>query len=157
MKKMTACTRFAVFFLATIVTNIDGIPQAINKKKNVSLQIDGLKRFQQIDGIGINANTRSWNGKELQPALNLLLDSMHATIWRVIVETVEKWEDTNDNNDPFTFNWDYYNTLYETPKFQKAWDMIHYLNQRGITDKLMINFMGPVPEWMGGKTITPRI
>ncbi|HMI64579.1 MAG TPA: CehA/McbA family metallohydrolase [Cyclobacteriaceae bacterium] len=155
MKKMTSYTRFAAVVLSAIITNSDGISQAINTKENVSLQIDGSKRFQQIDGIGINANTRSWNGNELQPALDLLLDSMHATIWRVIVETVEKWEDINDNNDPFTFNWDYYNKLYETPKFQKAWELIHYLNQHGITDNLMINFMGPVPEWMGKATVTP--
>src|SRR5215212_8351891 len=127
------------------------ICQTAYSNSSIPIKIDGLKRLQQIDGIGVNANTRSWNGKELEPALNLLLDSMHASIWRVIVETVEKWEDVNDNNDPFTFNWDYYNKLYETPKFQKAWDMIRYLNNRGITDKLMINFMGPVPEWMGEK------
>lgn len=121
----------------------------------VNLVIDGSKRLSQLDGIGVNANTRSWNGEELKPALNLLLDSMHASIWRVIVETVEKWEDVNDDSDPFNFNWDYYNKLYETPKFQKAFDMIAYLNAHGITDNLMLNFMGPVPEWMGKKTIKP--
>ena len=31
----------------------------------------------------------------------------------MIVETVEKWENVNDNDDPFSFNWDYYNHLYE--------------------------------------------
>lgn len=133
---------------------------ATSQQKNagaaVSLQIDGAKRLQQIDGIGVNVNTRSWNGKELEPALELLLDSMNATIWRVIVETVEKWEEVNDNSDPFTFNWDYYNKLYETPKFQKVWDMVQYLNERGITDKLMINFMGFAPEWMGVKVIQPK-
>ena len=127
-----------------------------SKPAEVSLQIDGSKRFQQIDGIGINANTSSWNGKELEPALELLLDSMHATLWRVIVETVEKWEDENDNDDPFKFNWAYYNKLYQTPKFRKAWDMIRYLNKRGITDNLMINFMGAVPLWMGGEIVKPQ-
>ena len=132
------------------------LSQTSNSNSIVYVRVDGSKRLTQLDGIGVNANTRSWNGKELEPALNLLLDSMHATIWRVIVETVEKWEDVNDNNDPFTFNWDYYNKLYETPKFEKAWGMIEYLNKQGITDKLMINFMGPVPEWMGKKTIKPE-
>ena len=108
-----------------------------------------------MDGIGVNANTRSWDGEELKPALDLLLDSMHAGIWRVIVETVEKWEDVNDNDDPFNFNWDYYNKLYETPKFQKAFDMIAYLNAHGITNNLMLNFMGPVPGWIG-KNDQPR-
>ena len=120
------------------------------------VRIDGGRTFQKFDGIGVNANTRSWNGKELEGALNLLLDSMHATIWRVLVETVEKWEDVNDNNDPFTFNWQYYNKLYETPKFRKAWEMIKYLNDHGVKDKLMINFMGFAPEWMGEKVIEPN-
>ena len=154
---MASYTRLTILLVVTILININSIfSQKINKEENVTLQIDGLKKMQKIDGIGVNANTRSWNGEELKPALNLLLDSMHLGIWRVIVETVEKWEDVNDNNDPFTFNWDYYNKLYETPKFQKAWDMIGYLNQHGITDKLMINFMGFAPQWMGIKVIKPE-
>lgn len=122
----------------------------------IALEIDAAARFQQIDGVGVNANTRSWNGSELKPAIDLLLDSMNATIWRVIVESVEKWEEVNDNDDPFTFNWDYYNKLYETPKFRKAWEMIRYLNQHGITDNLVINFMGFAPPWMGVKVIAPE-
>jgi O-glycosyl hydrolase len=129
---------------------------AQSNAKTFNIRVDVSKKYQQINGIGVNANTRSWNGDELKPALNLLLDSMHATVWRVIVETVEKWEDENDDNDPFHFNWEYYNKLYETPKFQKAWGMIRYLNSKGITDNLMINFMGPVPAWMGKKTVKPE-
>ncbi len=157
MTKMIVYVRFAILLGATIITNISSsFGQTKHIGANVLLQIDGAQRFQQIDGIGVNANTSAWNGKELEPALNLLLDSMHATIWRVIVETVEKWEDVNDNDDPFTFNWDYYNKLYETPKFKKAWDMIGYLNQHGITDKLLISFMGFAPQWMGVKVIKPE-
>ena len=67
-EKMTLPIRFIALLTAIFITNINSIfSQAINKERNVSLQIDGSKRFQQIDGIGINANTRSWNGKELQP------------------------------------------------------------------------------------------
>jgi O-glycosyl hydrolase len=120
------------------------------------IKIYPSQKFQRIDGFGVNANTGSWNGKELEPALDLLLDSLHATIWRVIVETVEKWEETNDNDDPFVFNWNYYNKLYETEKFRKVWDMISYLNNRGITDRLMVNFMGYAPPWMGIKVIKPE-
>ena len=130
--------------------------QAKNANPEVRFQLDGAKKFQQLDGFGVNVNTRSWTGEELKPALGLLHDSLHATIWRVIVETVYKWEDQNDNNDPFTFNWDYYNELYETPKFQKAWNMIRYMNEQGITDHLMINFMGPIPLWMGGTVVKPQ-
>jgi hypothetical protein len=142
--------RKQILCICIIVFPVFSICQTIN------LRIDGSKKYQQIDGIGVNANTRSWSGNELKPALDLFIDSMRAGVWRVIVESVEKWEDENDNNDPFTFNWDYYNKLYETPKFRKAWEMMRYLNSRGITDNLMINFMGPVPAWMGKKTIKPE-
>ncbi|MEP6735033.1 MAG: CehA/McbA family metallohydrolase [Chryseolinea sp.] len=121
-----------------------------------TLKIDGRRKFQIINGIGVNANTSSWNDKSLEPAIDLLIDSMNATIWRVVVETVEKWEDVNDNKDPFAFNWNYYNKLYETPKFQKVWGMLKYLNDRGITDNLMINFMGFAPQWMGTKVVEPK-
>ncbi|HLT73075.1 MAG TPA: hypothetical protein VKZ75_10505 [Cyclobacteriaceae bacterium] len=117
------------------------------------LRVDGSKEFQQIDGIGVNVNTRSWSASELEDAIALLQDDMNAVIWRVLVETVEGWEEENDDNDPFHFNWEYYDKLYETPKFRKAWDMIAYLNKRGITDKLMINFMGVIPKWMGEEVV----
>ena len=147
IKMVSRAVLFAMLSLASPYETPGQTPDA------VSLQMDGSNRQQQINGFGVNANTRSWNNKELVPALDLLLDSVHATIWRVIVESVEKWEDVNDNDDPFSFNWNYYNALYETPKFQKAWDMIHYLNERGIADNLMVNFMGFAPKWMGNKVI----
>ncbi len=147
--------RIAVLLMSLTMPTINNYGQAATEAESISFQIDVSKKFQQIDGFGVNANTRSWDEKELVPALDLLLDSVNATVWRVIVESVEKWEDTNDNDDPFTFNWDYYNRLYKTPKFQKAWEMIGYLNEHGVTDKLIINFMGFAPQWMGNKVIDP--
>lgn len=130
--------------------------QARKDTTQFDLRIDGSQKFQPIDGIGVNVNTRSWNGTELQEAIELLHDSMNAAVWRVLAETVEKWEEENDDDDPFHFNWAYYDKLYETPKFQKVWDMVAYLNKRGITDKLMINFMGVVPKWMGEEVVKPE-
>jgi O-glycosyl hydrolase len=122
----------------------------------ITLQIDGSQRYQQMDGFGVNANTASWNGKELEPALDLLIDSLNATIWRVIIEPEKGWEDVNDNDDPLLFNWTYYNALYETPKFQKAWNMIDYLNKHGIIEGVIIHFMGRVPVWMGREVVKPE-
>jgi len=132
------------------------IPPIHGVDSEVLLQIDGSKRYQQMDGFGVNVNTASWNDGELEPAMNLLLDSMNCAIWRVVVEMEKNWEDTNDNDDPFVFNWDYYNRLYESPKFMKAWNMIETLNRRGITKGVMINFMGRVPAWMGREAVKPE-
>src|SRR5262249_37179988 len=65
------------------------------------------------------------------------------------------WEETNDNDDPDVMNWSYYNDLYSGPEFQKLWSMMAYLNQKGITNGLMLNFQGPGPDWMGGYDLTP--
>jgi O-glycosyl hydrolase len=152
-----SCFRlFIIAFFMVCFTGTDSSAQGNTDQETISVDVNGQNSFQKIAGIGINANTRSWNGKELQPALDLLLDSMNMTIWRVIVESVEKWEDTNDNNDAFSFNKAYYAKLYESPKFRRAWDMIAYLNKRGIRDRLMINFMAAVPIWMGGEIVKPE-
>ena len=122
---------------------------------DISIRIDGAIHFQQIDGFGVNANTASWSPNELEPAIDMLVDSANMLIWRVVLESEKNWEDENDNNDPFVFNWNFYNNIYESPKFQKAWDMIEYLNKKGITKNLMINIMGRVPAWMGFEVVNP--
>lgn len=129
------------------------ITNVVYSQQAVKITIDGLERLQTIDGIGVNVNSRSWNDGELKPAIDLLVDSMKATIFRVIVETPKEWEDVNDNNDPFVYNWKYYDSLYATKKFTSVWNTIAYLNKKGITHNLMLNLMGYLPEWMGGETV----
>ena len=140
--------------LTTALFDVDAQVKSANP--DISIQVDGSKRLQRIDGFGVNANTASWNGDELKPALDILLNSMNSTIWRVMVEVEKGGEDVNDNDDPFKFNWEYYNKLYETPHFQKVWSTVEYLNRHGITDGVMLNFMGRIPEWMGLGVIKPE-
>jgi O-glycosyl hydrolase len=115
---------------------------------DITIRVDGAQQFQQIDGFGVNANSAAWRDGQITPALDLLTNTMGARIWRVIVESHENWETANDNNDPMSFNWDYYNQLYETPKFQALWGLLGYLQQKP-GDIIYLNVMGCVPEWMG--------
>jgi O-glycosyl hydrolase len=130
--------------------------QVKSTNPEMTVRVDGSIRLQTIDGFGVNANTESWNGDELKPALDILLDSMNSTLWRVMVEVEKGGEDVNDNDDPFKFNWDFYNKLYETPHFQKVWNTVEYLNRHGITNGVMLNYMGRAPEWMGQSVIKPE-
>ncbi len=118
----------------------------------VAVTVDGGQQYQVIDGYGVSANSLSWNGGELRPALDLLVDQLGATLWRVVIDNMD-WEATNDNADPNAFNWAYYNTVYSSAKFQELWGTLGYLNQKGIRSGLMLNFMGPAPAWMGGSTV----
>ena len=142
--------------------------------QEIKLQIDGATKYQTIDGFGVNINTAWWsNGrymdtKIIQPAIDMLIDSLGATIYRAVIEEID-WEEVNDDNDPDHFNWSYYNSIFSNERFKGVFKTLRYLNQKGITDNLMISLMGappaappmtdPDPEksWMGGidNTISP--
>ena len=124
----------------------------LSAQSSTALSINGSQQFQVIDGFGVSANSASWNNGQLRPAIDLLVDQLGATIWRVIIDNGD-WEATNDNGDPNTFNWTYYNGVYTSPKLEELWSTIAYLNQKGVTDRLVLNFMGPVATWMGGARI----
>ncbi len=133
----------------------------------VTIQIDGASRYQTIDGFGVNINTAWWyNGeysdaKVIQPAIDLLVDSLGATIFRAVIEDID-WEVVNDDNDPDHFNWTYFNSIFSNTRFQGVWNTLRYLNKKGIEDGLIISFMGAPPSspplskpdrrrsWMGG-------
>jgi len=114
--------------------------------------INGAQTYQTIEGFGVNANHRSWNTNDLQPVLDALIDQAGMTLFRVVFDNTD-WEGTNDNSDPNVMNWAYYNTVYRSPDFQKLWDMMAYLNQKGITNGVIFNFQGPGPDWLGYESL----
>jgi O-glycosyl hydrolase len=133
----------------------------------IKIKIDGAKRHQVLDGLGVNINTAWWyngeysDGEVVRPAIDMLADSLGATIFRAVIEEMD-WEQVNDNNDPQKFNWPYYNRIFSTEKFKGIFNTLRYLNKKGITDGLVISFMGAPPaspplsasdpkkSWMGG-------
>jgi O-glycosyl hydrolase len=126
------------------------VAQTEASNSEVSIQIDGSKRFQQMDGFGVNINTAWWysgeygDTKVVQPAIDLLVDSLGATIFRAVIEEID-WEAVNDDNDPNNFNWTYYNSIFSNARFQGVWNTLRYLNRKGITNDLIISFMGAPP------------
>jgi len=126
-----------------------------NSASGATITVNGAQTYQTIDGFGVNANHRSWNGAELQPVLDALIDQAGMTLFRVIYDNAD-WEAANDNGDSNTLNWTYYNSVYNSAEFNKLWDMSAYLNSRGITDGLIYNFQGPGPAWMCG-TSNPNL
>lgn len=119
-----------------------------------TLSVDGTQQWQTMAGFGVSANSASWNNGELRPALDMLVDQLGATLWRVIIDE-EDWEASNDDADPFHFNWTYYNTIYTSTKFEKLWSMISYLTSKGIpASGIILDFMGTVPNWMGSTANT---
>ena len=120
---------------------------AFQSSRAVAVTFDGGVTNQVIDGFGANINYRGWNNDELKPVINALVDQAGMTLFRVIYDLTD-WEKTNDNADANAFNWTYYNAIYSSAEFGKLWDMMAYLNQRGITNGAFFNFMGWGPSWM---------
>lgn len=137
----------------------------------ITLRIDGAIKYQTMDGFGVNINPAWWyNGeytdaKVVKPAIDLLVDSLGATIFRAVIEEID-WEAVNDDNDPDNFNWTYYNSVFSSARFQGVWNSLRYLNQKGITNGLIISLMGAPPaasplaspdpkkSWMGSTNYT---
>ena len=84
--------------------------------------------------------------------MDAYIDQAGLTLFQVIVAN-SNWEGTNDNDDPNVMNWSYYTNLYSQPEFAKLWGMMGYLNQRGITNGLILKVGGPGPLWMGGLSL----
>ena len=124
----------------------------VNAGAGTALTVNGGQTFQTIDGFGVNINSLSWKNGEMRPAIDMLVDQMGVTLWRVVFD-MEDWEDPNDDLDPTTPNWAYYTSLYSNAKFQNLWGTLRYLNQKGITTGILLSFMGRVPPWMGGSHI----
>jgi len=163
-------TRRISFLIVNLLILIIGaiIPFKISAQPaEIKLQIDGAAKYQTMDGFGVNINPAWWyNGeysdaKVVQLAIDLLVDSLGATIFRAVIEEID-WEVVNDDNDPNHFNWTYYNKIFSDIRFRGVWNTLRYLNQKGITDGLVISFMGAPPasaalavpdpqkSWMGG-------
>lgn len=127
----------------------------------IPVNIDGAVRFQKMDGFGVNLNSSWWTDGEYQstdivkPAIDKLVDDLGASIFRVVIEEMD-WEAVNDDDDPNNLNWAYYNSVFSNARFQGAWNTLRYLNQKGITNGLMISFMGAPPAWMGSNYAVDR-
>lgn len=166
---ISICNKFLLYFAFFLVAF-----SATGQGKTLNIRVDGAVRFQTLDGFGVNINPAWWYGGDygdaatILPALDMLIDSLGATIFRVVIEEID-WEAENDDSDPSHFNWEYYNSVFSGKKFRCIWDVLRYLNKRGISRDLMISFMGAAPSpaplkgkdpsksWMGGTdyTISP--
>ncbi|MBA4166647.1 MAG: hypothetical protein H0X41_03735 [Chitinophagaceae bacterium] len=119
-----------------------------------NLIVDAGKKNQVIRSIGVNANPQSWNinPKAVAAVLDQLIDSMGCTSFRLMYDDCD-WEAVNDNDDPQKYNWAYYDSVYRSPRFAGIWEMIRYLNKKGITD-ITLSPDGAAPKWMGVTILT---
>jgi len=108
--------------------------------------VDPSQRHQVIDGFGINY-TGPYFRDDQKKMFDMLVNDLGVTKFRVVAYFVlSDWEVENDNDDPKSANWAYYDERYSNPIFEASWKGMRELNARGI--RPVVALMGAVPPWM---------
>ncbi len=114
------------------------------------IKVDRAAKHQKIDGFGVNINSKYWDGGLLAPVVDLLIDDLGATLFRLDGYGRADWVDpTGELGREAALNQRNYDRIYRTADFQNALGMALYMNRRGIEPYITIS--GIVPPWMRGK------
>jgi O-glycosyl hydrolase len=140
---------FAVISVSWMVT----AASAQSHPGSAQINVNPSEEYQQIQGFGINY-TGPYFRNDQKAMFDKLIDDLGVTMFRVVPYLVySNWEETNDNDNPHSMNWEYYNDRYSTPTFEATWKGLRYLNSKGI--RPVIALMGPVPGWMTDDQVSP--
>jgi len=107
--------------------------------------VNPQERFQIMDGFGVNFNGTYFRDDQKR-MVDMLIDDLGATLFRLDPYGLTNWETLNDNNDPNLRNGEYYNDRYSIPAFEASWAAARYLNARGLRPFMTLS--GTVPNWM---------
>lgn len=114
-------------------------------RKMVQIQVNANQAFQRLDGFGVNINSKMWQPR-LLPAMDLLLDDLGATLYRVDIFGKSNWPDPTGAIGPESLNPERLEEIYRGEIAERGWAMLRYLNGRGIEPYLTAS--GDVPAWM---------
>jgi len=118
-----------------------------NSLRRLDVRVDGRKRFQTIDGFGVNINSKYWNGGKLAGALEMLADDLGATLFRQDAWGKSDWPDPAGKlGQAEALDRAHLGKVYAGQDFAGARGMGRWLNGRGIEPYLALS--GIVPKWM---------
>jgi O-glycosyl hydrolase len=107
-------TRTLKAFFAAIPLLCVAVAGAQEREPSAHIQINPSQEYQQIQGFGVNF-TGPYFRDEQKAMFDKLIDDLGVTMFRVVPYLVySNWEETNDNDDPNSMNWEYYNDRYST-------------------------------------------
>jgi hypothetical protein len=103
---------------------------AITRSVNLSLNCD--VSYQVIDGWGVNINSKYWNEGRLIPVMDMLIDDLGCTIFRLDAWGKSNWIDPENRYDKSILTKETYEEVYAHRDFTSAAGMGKYLNEKGI-------------------------
>lgn len=122
-------------------------PVATPTPSPVTIQIDPAVTYQTLDGIGANsyafpfASDVGWDWE----AVKFVFDELDIAYVR-LAPWLGWWETANDNDDPYTINWDGFGTVHDIINTHDV-PFAQYLHERGIEVDLGVWNFGGVSAW----------
>lgn len=117
-----------------------------NVTEYIYAHVDGSKSYQKIDGFGVNINSKYWDDGGLLPVMDLLVDDLGATLYRVDAYGKSNWVDPDGKLGPAALSPEALKQVYKGKDFEYAAEMCRYLNSKGIEPYITLS--GVVPPWM---------
>jgi hypothetical protein len=93
------------------------MPDALTE---AAITLDATQRFQQMDGFGVNLNPKCWDRGSLAPVLDLLIDDLGATLFRVDAYGKSNWLDPDSSLGRGALTEETYARAYRGIDFQQA-------------------------------------
>lgn len=110
------------------------------------VMLDASKKFQTMDGFGVNINPDQWRNGQLKPVIDMLVDDLGATAIRFDCFGNGMWLKPSKMRPDGTWPEDYLAAVYRGKVFSDAWNTFRYMNSKGL--KPFFNVSGIVPdEW----------
>jgi hypothetical protein len=140
---------------AVVVASVlSGRAEAARPVLRTAVTVDAAKRFQAIDGFGVNVTPAQWRDGALRPTLDLLVDDLGTTLVRLDCYGKADWLDPAKRGSDGRWPEAYLAEVYRGKVFAECWDTFRHLTARGAD--VHLNVSGRVPAaWTGpdGQTL----
>ncbi len=108
------------------------------------ITLNANKKFQTIDGFGVNITPAQWRNGNLKPIIDSLVDDLGSTLIRFDCYGRADWLDPKMQQTDGSFPEDYLEKVYTSSVFKDAWATFRYFNTKGIEP--IFNISGSIDE-----------
>ncbi len=147
--------RLAGITAVVVASTLGGAAEPAAPVLRTSVTVEAAKRFQRIDGFGVNITPAQWRGGVLRPTLDLLVDDLGATLVRLDCYGKADWLDPAKRGSDGRWPEAYLAGVYRGKVFAECWDTFRHLTAKGAD--VHLNVSGRVPAaWTGSDGQTLR-
>lgn len=114
--------------------------------RTCTIFVDNSEKKQTVDGFGVNLNTKYWNGGELCPVVDQMIDELGATLFRLDCFGKADWVDPDGTGSEADLYGEGTERAYASREFADMCECSRHLNDRGIEPYVTVS--GDAPAWM---------